>query len=473
VRASGALQPPPASALSQRLLSLLSGGSAHVRYRVAMASRASAGAAPVAASPALRADVERLAFQLDDWGRRYLTREWRPALEELRAARGEVAATLERLAALSDAAELLSVAAPLGATGFRWAADLIDSMERVAFIGMGRALHHAADSCPALPELVRASVDHAAARARLLEREFEQAARLLERALEARTRLLGPADGATLDTTHALGVCMHAQYLFAEAQSLLKAAYDGRKRLLGPNDPATLHSLQLFCHSAIITGQTATVEALLRVTMAGQEAALGPDHPHTLGTVELQALLCTRRLDLAAAEALYRRTLAGNAAAHGEASFYTLQSRRRLIECLLQLPGRKQEALPLCAQQVVVTSHALGASHPDTLQAIGRQAECLVSVGRSAEALPLARTALETAKAALGPTHDTTLFLTTLMGVALFKAGRPAEARELVQRELPAMRALRGDADPKVQTMSELLTQLEGMLPPRGGHRRR
>jgi hypothetical protein len=53
------------------------------------AAAAAPGAPHVAATPALRADVERVASLLDDWGRRYMSRDWRPALMELQAARGE------------------------------------------------------------------------------------------------------------------------------------------------------------------------------------------------------------------------------------------------------------------------------------------------------------------------------------------------------------------------------------------------
>jgi hypothetical protein len=92
-----------------------------------------AAAAAVAATPALRADVERLASLLDDWGRRYLTRDWRQPLDAALAAADELEAVFARLAALSDPAELLSVAAPLGATGFHWTFAFDDVLRIGAF----------------------------------------------------------------------------------------------------------------------------------------------------------------------------------------------------------------------------------------------------------------------------------------------------------------------------------------------------
>jgi tetratricopeptide (TPR) repeat protein len=364
----------------------------------------------VTATPALRADVERLASQLDDWGRRYLTRDWKPALEELRAALGEVEATFERLAALSDPAELLSVAAPLGATGFGWAVELDDLVNNIAFRKMAGALACATAFCPALPETVRASCDFVAGLGLSGGRQLDMARTSLERALVVRTRLLGPADGSTLEAAHALAVCHFFNKAFPEAQALFKAAYDGRKQLLGESHPTTLQSLQRFAEGLTLQGKVAAAEALQRVALSGLEAALGPDHPRTIFSATGLGICFRIRGDFGPALALLQKS----------------------------------------AERLARTR---GVAHPTTLNTLLTASTCLNHQRQHAEALAVQQPALETAMTALGDDHDTTLLLVIATAISLGELGRFQEALALAQPALPRMLATLGPFHPDVQRM--------------------
>jgi hypothetical protein len=355
-----------------------------------MASGAPAGAPGAgAASPALRADVERLASQLDDWGRRYLTRDWRPALAAVRAASGEMDAVFEQLAALSDPAELLSVAAPLGATGFHWALALERLVNSEAFQALAAALHRAANSSGA-HEVVRASCGFAAglAETQKIGRSWHKALPLLERALALRSRVLGAGSREALDVQHALGMGKYCLQAHKEAGPLLKAAYEGRKRLLGARDASTLLTLQYL--SAVISrlGNARQGDALMRATLEGQEAALGPDHPHTSSTLNAMACLLEPRDGAAAAE-LFRRSLEGLAAALGESHGDANSSRDNLAGCLMDLK-RQEEALPL--YRASAEMWARHRNNPMCEEAVGARvqaARCLCDLKRHAEALEL------------------------------------------------------------------------------------
>jgi tetratricopeptide (TPR) repeat protein len=414
----------------------------------------------VAASPALRADVERLAYQLEDWARRYQSREWRPALAELRAARGEVEATFVRLTTLSDPAELLSVAAPLGATGFRWVANLDDLIESPAFSGLALALSRAAVSCGA-PEPVRASCDFVLGEAIYFGSQFSRARPLLERALEARSRLLGPADVDTLCAQHALGACVHQMGAYAEAQPLIRAAYEGRKRLLGPNDPATLLSLQLFGGSLITLGKAAAGEALLGVAVRGLEEALGPDNPHTLYAVTTLGLRCKDRGDVSQAEALLRRVVEGTVAGLGEESSALGLYRSELGRLLLHT-RRPAEAESFLRQAVEGLSRIRGAAaDPTMLQLRSDISVCLYDQGRHAEALALQQQLLATATAALGANHETTICMAMFTARTLAALGRHQEALALAQPTLPRAQATLGPDDPDTRALSTLISKLQ------------
>jgi hypothetical protein len=358
-----------------------------------------AAAPPGAASPALRADVERLASLLDDGGRRYLTRDWRPALEAVRAASGEVESLFVRLVALGDPAELLSVAAPLGATGFHWAVafDLILPLD--AFSAMADALRRAAEAVGA-PEVILSSCAFAAGLAHCATaNDFDLARPLLERALALRTRVLGATSREALDAQLMLGVCRYSQGAYAEAEGVLRAAYDGRKRLLGPGDASTLLTLQYLAACVGSTGNDRQAEALLGVALSGLDVALGPDHPLTLAALGSLAEFPLARGADAAAEPMLRRLLDSHIANYGEDDVETGASRHDLADCLLRL-GRPAEAEPLYRQEAARLTREHGASHELTLEAIALLSSSLK--GRAAEALELLRPALETATAALG-----------------------------------------------------------------------
>jgi tetratricopeptide (TPR) repeat protein len=346
-----------------------------------------AAAAPhVAATPALRADVERLASQLEYLGRRYLTRDWKPALAAARDARGEVEAVFAQLAALTEPAELLAVAAPLGATGLRWVFDLVQFINCHAFAATARKLVAAAESCGAA-ETVRASCDFLAGFTLHYECQLQRAQALLERAVEVRSRVLGAASREALDAQHALGVVLYWSGKSAEAEPLLKAAYDGRKRLLGGGDAETLLSLLWLANSLTEQdGKAAAAVALLGVALRGLEAALGPDHPHTLVTVFQLGINCR---DPAAAEVLFRRALEGYASGLGEGDDCTKLSREVLAHCLMQQEGRHAEAEPLLRRVVEDLARSHGATHAYTLRVQASLAECIAQQGRHAEALDL------------------------------------------------------------------------------------
>jgi hypothetical protein len=294
-----------------------------------MAGGAPAGATDAgAASPALRADVERLASLLDDWGRRYLTRDWRPALEAVRASSGEVESLFARLAALGDPAELLSVAAPLGATGFRWAVAFDRALLLGAFGAMADALCRAAEASGA-PEVILSSCAFAAGTAHCAADDLDRARPLLERAVALRVRFLGVTSREALDAQLILGACMYKQDALAEAEVVLRAAYDGCKRLLGPGDASTLRILEHLATCVELLGNVRQGEALLGVVLQGQEAALGPDHPRTLTTLNVLAEYQLARRADAAAEPMLRRLLDSHVANDGEDHEVTSGTRRR------------------------------------------------------------------------------------------------------------------------------------------------
>jgi tetratricopeptide (TPR) repeat protein len=434
--------------------------SANTSAAAAAADAPAAAAAPhiVAATPALRADVERVASLLDDWGRRYQSRDWRPALAAARAARDEVQSLFERLAALSDPAELLSAAAPLGATGFRWAAELPMGdrfIECPAFHALGRALRRAGETS-GVAETVRASCDFGAGIACGTMELCDGAFPLLERALAVRERALGAGSREALDVRHALGQLRFETAEWAEAEPQLKAAYDGRKRLLGPNHPATLHSLQYLAMTLHSGGKAAAGEALLGVALAGLEAALGPSHPFVLATLNNLGTFYVVRRDPAAAEALFRRSLEGCVDGLGEPHKETRVSRLNLAHCLLRLE-RPSEAEPLFRR--AAERNTEGADDEDAVRAEAsvQVVECMVRTERYAQALARARSIAKTVGAALGKSHPSSTHLVLVTAEALAGLGRMQEAGELAAREHPRLCAELGPDDSRTRALALMM----------------
>jgi tetratricopeptide (TPR) repeat protein len=432
----------------------------------------------VAATPALRADVERLASRLDDWWRRYLTRDWQPALTDLRAAHEEAKALFFRLAALSDGAELLSVAAPLGATGFRWATELPAEdrfADTLAFHDLARALQKAAEAC-GTPEIVRASCGLVAGRSFFCECHAHLAQALLEGALEVRRRLLGASSREALDAQHELGAFHCHQGRYAEAEAAFRAAYDGRKRLLGAGDADTLRSLQCLADSLTEqAGKAAAGEALLRVALQGLEAALGPDHPYALNALYSLGYAAKERGELAAAEGFFRRALDSSASGLGEDHEATCDQREELGSCLM-LQGRHAEAEPHLRHLAELWPRTRGAADPFALAAQMNLATCLTRQGKHSGALDVLRPALAAASAELGSTHRSTLTLAEGVIEALVALRSFSEAKALAERTLPRLRAA-PNAEVATVRVAAMLRACNDALaqqrPSRGAGRRR
>jgi tetratricopeptide (TPR) repeat protein len=367
-----------------------------------------------------------------------------------------VEAVFARLSALSDPAELLSVAAPLGATGFRWAVDLIEYISFSAFDGMAVVLHRAAESCGAA-QTVRASCDFAAAVLRVTQ--FQLALPLLEGALEVRNRVLGAASREALDVRHALGLCTYHHGAYAEAEPHFKAAYDGRKRLLGARDSATLHSLCNLAMTLHGQGKAAACGALMGVALPGLEAALGPLHPHTLTSVYSLANIAFMRKDYAAAAPLFRRALEGCVAGPlGEEHGLAVLSRDQLTDCLVGL-DRPSDAEPLFRRAAELCTRSHGAADERALVAQARLAGCLARQGRHAESLELARATLRAASGR-GEAPKIAMSLSVLEVDALTALGRVGEALSLAQREQPRMLARLGPDHVLTVALSTMLNRL-------------
>jgi tetratricopeptide (TPR) repeat protein len=424
---------------------------------------AAAAAPHVAATPALRADVERLASQLDDWGRRYLTRDWKPALDAVRVARDELDAVFDQLSALTEPAELLSVAAPLGATGFKWAVELpVDEsfIDDAPFHDMARALHEASMAC-GVPETVQASCDLVVGRSFFCECCEPKARALLERALGAFTRNLGAGSHEALDAQYALGHFHYHRGRYAAAEAALQPAYEGRKRLLGPDDPSTLTALYVLANSHVRQGRGAAGEALMREAQAGLEAALGPDHPHVLNTVLDLGTRALRLEDYPAAERHLRRALKSSAAGLGPDHSETQTVRRELARTLLRMQ-RFADAGAQYGHLARHLSRTRGPGHEKTLDALAFEGTCLQRSGQQAAALALVSSALPAARAELGAYDGTTVQFISVNIDALSGLGRKAAAVELAERELPGIAEAMGPDHPIVLKLTALLRRGRG-----------
>jgi hypothetical protein len=436
-------------------LGAASDGAAALIAPAAAAPDAPAAQTAVAATASLRADVERLAWLLEEWVQRYLTRDWRAAVAAALAASDDLEAMFERLAALSDPAELLSVAAPLGATGFAWAVNLvmIDDSNLGSFYGLAAALLRAAESC-AVHETVRASCEYVAGLVAGYEGDMAEGLRLLSRAQAVRARVLGPASREALDALSAMGR-YKLVFSASEAEALFKEAHEGLTRLLGAGAVATLQSLCNQAQSLEVQGKCAEAEALYGTVLQGQEAALGPDHPDVCATAGHIGDCCEARKDLATAEHHFWRALNSCAAGLGEGHENTLRF-GMLLACFFTRHERWADAAPLYTRAMEQATLHFGAADPLTLEAQAGLTLCLVSQKFFKSAVKLLTPVLE----ALGAPHESMRQrLVVLMVQSLAGVGRTHAALALAQRELPDMLAALGPENPNTILLTAFLRE--------------
>jgi tetratricopeptide (TPR) repeat protein len=126
------------------------------------------------------------------------------------------------------------------------------------------------------------------------------------------------------------------------------------------------------------------------------------------------------------------------------------------LALLLRNQGRHAEAAPLCAEALAARRHALGDSHPDTLEAMRAQAYMLRLLGQLQEAEQLLGCAVEGMQGALGLAHPATLRCQCSLGALLVERSSRAvggrdegllrSAEALYQSVLQAQRGALGAA---------------------------
>ncbi|MFO0981308.1 MAG: serine/threonine-protein kinase [Planctomycetota bacterium] len=216
--------------------------------------------------------------------------------------------------------------------------------------------------------------------------DFTEALSAMRRSVQLYQKNLGPNAKETLTTSGNLAVLLESSGAFEEAESIGRATTSRLAETLGEKDPQTLMAMSNLAHIREKQRGFAEAEALYRAVLAAQRESSGDDSPDTLTTlanlVELlidvnrldeaetlgrEALATRRRIlpaghiqigesltalakilgkrgDSTRAEPLLREALAIHQAALPAGSVWTALIERWLGQCLMQLPGRLDEA---------------------------------------------------------------------------------------------------------------------------------
>lgn len=364
-------------------------------------------------------------------------REWRRALELLKATRGEadddLLTTLNNLALIVQEQGRLAEAEPLSR-------EILERRRKL--LGAHRdTMTSAHNHAQLLVELNRLP------EAEALQREV----------LEFRRRELGESHPLTIVSTTALGMCLRKQGRAADAEPILRAAADASRNL----DPANPYGTSARMNLAAFLRERGEREEALALYREELETGLSKFKPSAtlvMSTRQNLAALLVEMGQFDEAESLLttlietRRTYAPDEPGLG----VSLQS---LAE-LLQKTDRADEAEPLCREALEQARRTVGEAHRDTLNALSTLARTIQKLGRYEEALTVHEQVVAGAARVYPPGHWMHGTYQQSLGSCLYELQRFDQAEQTLCRAYSLLEKTLGPDHTRTRLAADSLEKL-------------
>lgn len=148
---------------------------------------------------------------------------------------------------------------------------------------------------------------------------------------------------------------------------------------------------------------------------------------------------------------------------YGASDLRTLKSRSLLGEAM-QMSGEPGKALSIFEDLRDSYARMKMSNHPDAIEAMNNQAECLRTAGRNSEAIPLLVETLEKRRETFGDDHIKTITSINNLALAYLDSGAIAEALDLLNESLQRTEAVLGDSHPTTIAILNNLASAHGRL---------
>jgi tetratricopeptide (TPR) repeat protein len=237
----------------------------------------------------------------------------------------------------------------------------------------------------------------------------------------------------------------------ARAEELLRFAIQKRAEQGSPldGDDVFLH-VQL---ANVLEALGRPDEAAVAIDRAEEILAVAADVPARMPiqVANYRAIAAKRAGDYVGAEALLRETLAQAEAVLGATAPDTLNALSRLV-VLLTDTGRSKEASPLIEELVAREERASGPDHPNTLSAKNNLALHYLGEGRNEEARDLFEATLTAMERRLGPTNEAVLTTTNNLAGSYSRLGQLERALGIWTELLPRLESALGPSSASALT---------------------
>jgi tetratricopeptide (TPR) repeat protein len=308
------------------------------------------------------------------------------------------------------------------------AADLRKFEDGHEHVRAARAAIERAGGSPPLAELL------ATHEAILLAAEDkpEDARARFQTALEIALRHYGANDPMTARAHNNLGGSQMALGKYADAQASYERALEIRRRVLGDQHPDVGTSHQSLGQVLSFQGKTEPALAQFRLALAINEASFGVDHPSASRALHGIAgeLVNLGRYDEALA---MQRRLLGVLAPVPNAQRQVALVHNSIAD-VLELLGRRDEALAEYQIAIAMREKLLGRDHVELSQSLTNMAIALTALGRHDDALAALERSLQIKAGKLPPDHVNLVPALIGIGRVEIAAGRPARAIAHLER---------------------------------------
>ncbi|KAH6658642.1 hypothetical protein BKA67DRAFT_591492 [Truncatella angustata] len=293
--------------------------------------------------------------------------------------------------------------------------------------------------------------------------KMQEAEEMYLRALRGHEKAWGPDHTSTLVTVNNLGVLYSDQGKMQEAEEMYLRALRGHEKAWGPDHTSTLVTVNNLGNLYSDQGKMQEAEEMYLRALREKEKAWGPDHTSTLDTVNNLGNLYKAQGKMQEAEEMYLRALREKEKAWGPDHTSTLDTVNNLGN-LYSDQGKMQEAEEMYLRALRGHEKAWGPDHTSTLSTVNNLGVLYSDQGKMQEAEEMYLRALRGYEKAIGPQHIARYrpAINTLwgFGALLWRQGRPVEARTYYQRAYDNLKALLGSQHHDVQSLHEVLADL-------------
>ncbi|CAM1508710.1 Fc.00g055580.m01.CDS01 [Cosmosporella sp. VM-42] len=292
---------------------------------------------------------------------------------------------------------------------------------------------------------------------------LDKAEAMYERALQGYEKAWGPEHTSTLDTVNNLGLLYADQGRLNKAEAMYERALQGKEKAWGPEHTSTLNTVNNLGLLYADQGRLDKAEAMYERALQGYEKAWGPEHTSTLDTVNNLGLLYKSQGRLDKAEAMYERALQGYEKAWGPEHTSTLDTVNNL-GILYADQGRLDKAEAMYERALQGYEKAWGPEHTSTLDTVNNLGNLYADQGRLDKAEAMYERALQGYEKALGPvifkTYVPALNTLESFGILYQQGSKPGLAQQYYLRAQDGLRAVFGDDNKRVRTISKRLEEV-------------